>query len=145
MKSMNHLGFRWRYLFVAGGLTILLLLVRDFNNRMMELRHLTVEKDHRAATVTSLVSTRTFLETQVALATSGQLVEKIAREQLKYSEPGDYTIELEEAPGEATEVAQSGLPIIVPVARWELWLALFVDPEILSAKDILQTPDTLLP
>ena len=145
MKSMNRLGFRWRYLFVAAGLTILILLVRDFNNRMMELRQLTVEKDHRAATVTSLVSTRTFLETQVALATAGQLVEKIAREQLKFSEPGDYAIELEAAPGEAQEVTKSGLPAITPVARWELWLALFVDPDTLSARDILQNQDTKLP
>ena len=137
MTSMNRFGFRWRYLLVALALTILILLVRDFNNRMMELRRLSLEKDHRAATVTSLVSTRSFLETQVALATQGLLTEKIAREQLKYSDPGDYTIELEAAPGEAKESDQPTLPVIEPVARWELWLALFVDPNVLSVDDIL--------
>ena len=142
---MNRLGFRWRYLFVAAGLTILVLLVRDFNSRMMELRQLTVEKEHRAATVTSLVSTRTYLETQVALATSGGLTEKIAREQLKYVESGDYAIELEEAPGEAQDISQPGLPVITPVARWELWLALFFDPDVLSAQDIIGSQEAGVP
>ena len=140
---MNKLGFRWHYLFIALGLALLVLLVRDFNNRMVELRRLTLEKDRRAATVTSLVSTRTHLETQVALATAGLLYEQVAREQLKLSDPGDYTIELEEAPGESPETIQPVLPVIQPVARWELWLALFVDPQVLSAKTIFNNSDDL--
>jgi cell division protein FtsB len=139
MKSMNRLGFRWRYLLIALGLSILVLLVRDFNNRMMELRRLTVERDHRAATVTSLVSTRSYLETQVALATAGLLYEQIAREQLQYSDPEDFTIELQEAPAETQQADQPSLPVIEPVARWELWLALFIDPDVLSADDILSS------
>jgi len=89
---------------------------------------LTVERDRIAATVTSMAATYVHLETRVAMATSDQLVEEIARESLKYTNPGDHPIVLLE--GESIEEENPIQPVqaVKPVQRWELWLALFVDP-----------------
>ena len=116
-----------RYVMIALGLLALVLLARDFNNRMAELRRLSVEREHVALQVTSLVSTRSYLETRVALATEGVTIEEEVRES-KYSQEGDIPIVLlpgEDNPEAASPVASS---LSQPVERWQLWLALFVDP-----------------
>jgi cell division protein FtsB len=126
---MKRFRFQWRTLFIIFGLAVLVLLVRDFNSRMTELRMLTVERDRIAATVTSMAATYVHLETRVAMATSDQLVEEIARESLKYTNPDDHPIVLLE--GESVEEEETpiqSVSAVKPVQRWELWLALFMDP-----------------
>jgi len=116
-----------RYVLIAFGLLALVLLARDFNNRMAELRRLSVEKEHVALQVTSLVSTRSYLETRVALATEGVILEEEVRES-RYSQEGDVPIVL--LPGEANPEAATpaASTLTQPVTRWQLWLALFIDP-----------------
>jgi cell division protein FtsB len=126
---MKYFRVRWQYVLMTLGLLALVLLVRDFNSRMAELHRLTVERDRVGAKVTSMIATYHYLETQVVLATSDLFVEEIAREELKYSKEGDNPIVLigdaEDTQGPALQVA----PIVQPIERWELWLALFIDPE----------------
>jgi hypothetical protein len=86
-----------------------------------------MEYERVAATVTSMVETYEFLETRVAQATSDLLVEEIAREDLKYSKPGDYPIILLEGDESVEESGSSVVEAVQPVERWELWLALFID------------------
>jgi cell division protein FtsB len=121
-----------RYILIAMGLLALVLLARDFNNRMADLRRLSVEKDHVSLQVTSLVATRDFLQTQVALASEGALIEEEVRE-AKYSQEGDHPIIL--IPGEP--ISEEAVPAVQtlpqPVTRWQLWLALFIDQEMPAA------------
>ena len=67
---MNILARSWRYSLIVVGIAVLVLLVMDFNSRMSELRRLSTERDRTSTTITALASTRVYLETQVAYATS---------------------------------------------------------------------------
>jgi hypothetical protein len=79
--------------------------------------------------VTDLVSTRSALETQVALATEGVILEEEARES-KFSQEGDYPIILLEAESTPEPVTTTLVTLPEPVSRWELWQALFFDEPI---------------
>jgi len=125
---MTKRRFDWKFALLIVGLLILVLLVRDFNNRMAELRLLSMEKEHVAAQVTSLAATRSHLRTQLALATSGAFLEEKARE-ANYSYEGDITIELMEGKASPDEASPPDQTAITPVARWQLWMALFIDPQ----------------
>ena len=126
MMRRQWLG--WKYALAVIGLAVLTLLVMDFNNRMAELRLLSMEKEHVAAQVTSLAATRSYLRTQLALATSGAFLEEKARE-ANYSYEGDITIELMEGKASPDEASPPDQTAITPVARWQLWMALFIDPQ----------------
>ena len=117
----------WRTIIIAAGLTALILLIRDFNSRMADLRRLTADKQRVSLQVTQLVATKLFLETQVAFAESEDAVRKYAYEEGGMQQEGDNMVIL--VP-EGSQTEQQ-VPVVVtqppPVEKWQLWMALFVD------------------
>jgi cell division protein FtsB len=125
----------WRMIIIAASLTALILLIRDFNSRMADLRRLTADKQRVSLQVTQLVATKQFLETQVAFAESEDAVRKYAYEEGGLQQEGDNVVILVpegEQPEQQLLAAQTPP---APVEKWQLWLALFVDSPALAAAD----------
>ena len=125
----------WKYAVGAIGLLALVLLIRDFNNRMADLRRLTAEKQHVSAQVTSLVATKQFLETQVAYSLTDDAVRKYAYEKGSMQQPEDHLAIPVAVPGDNPEPTPEAEPVEEPVQNWQLWITLFVDP-----KPVARTP-----
>ena len=117
----------WRLFAMAFGLVALVILIRDFNSRMAELRRLTGEKGVVSVQVTSLVETRTALQTQVAYAQSDEVVQKWAYEEGRMVRPGENLVIPLPSESESGESVQELNPIAAPIQNWELWLSLFFD------------------
>ena len=117
--------------YVIGGIGVLalVLLIRDFNSRMADLRKLAADKQKVSAQVTSLVATQYFLETQVAYSSSDEAVREYAYEAADMQQPDDHLAIPVAAPGENPEPTPEAAPTAVPVQNWQLWMALFVDPQ----------------
>jgi hypothetical protein len=125
---MEMLGKQGKTIIVVGLLIVLVLLIRDFNGRMTELRRLQTDADLVSTQYSQLASTQSALETQVAFAESDEAVKQYLYEQGKYSQPGDVVVVPMPAEGGGptpTPVLPTPLPI---VTKWQLWLSLFVDP-----------------
>ena len=126
---MELLGKQGKSILVIGLLIVLVLLIRDFNSRMGELRRLQSEADIVSTQYSQLAGTQSALETQVAYAGSDEAVKQYLYEQGKYNQPGDIVVvpvPVEGSGPAATPVAPTPLPV---VAKWQLWLALFVEPK----------------
>ena len=117
----------WRYFLIGAGCLILILLIIDFNNRMADLRRLSNEKEIVAGQVTSLVETQSYLETEVAYATSEAAVYRWAYEYRRMTRPGDHLV-VPIQPAGSTPVI-TPLPTSTPeiIHNWQVWLSLFID------------------
>ncbi len=129
ITAMKQIKFSWKYALIIVGVIFLAYLIMDFNNRMVNLRNLSEQKDRVAAQVTSLVQTRTSLETQIAYATSEAAVIEWAYEEGQMVRPGDNPV-IPLAPAQSTP-APTPRPIITQPAmkNWQVWLLLFVDKQ----------------
>ncbi len=124
---MDFVRKNTRLVIVVFGLAVLVLLIRDFNGRMADLRRLTVEKEHVSAEVTSLVETKIAIETQIAYAQTDDAVRAWAYEQGKMSQPGDVVVVPLPAEGGTEAAAPTPTPEPEIVQNWQLWLAMFID------------------
>ncbi|MCU0486124.1 MAG: hypothetical protein MUC85_08445 [Anaerolineales bacterium] len=124
---MEILRKNTRYMIVIIGLIVMVLLIRNFNSRMADLRLLTVEKEHVAAEVTSLAATKAYLEEQIEFAKSDAAVPPWAYGEGKMAKPGDVVIV--PLPGEAESQSAEPTPTPEPevVHNWQLWLAMFIE------------------
>ena len=124
---MNKMGNQWRYGIMALGLFALVLLVRDFNSRMADLRRLTREHEKVSAQVTAAVATHSVLQTQDAYAQSPQAVEEWAYSDGGMARPGDQVIYPQEISGETAP--ETPVLDVTPqvINNWQLWMALFMD------------------
>jgi hypothetical protein len=124
---MKNKGNSWKPAFIVLGFAVLVLLVMDFNNRMAELRRLTVEKHDVSARVTSLVETQVSLETQVAYATSEAAVYYWAYNFQHLGKEGDVLVVPIQPEGNLPQ--PTATPAITPqvIQNWQVWLSLFVD------------------
>lgn len=124
---MKQIKFSWKYAIIIIGVIFLTYLVMDFNNRMVNLRNLSEQRDRVAAQVTSLVKTRSSLETQIVYATSEAAVIEWAYEEGRMVRPGDNPV-IPLAPDQSTP-APTPRPIITQPAmeNWQVWMLLFVD------------------
>ncbi len=127
--TMKQIKFSWKYAVIIIGVIFLTYLVMDFNNRMVNLRNLSEQKERVAAQVTSLVKTRSSLETQIAYATSEAAVIEWAYEEGRMVRPGDNPV-IPLAPAQSTP-APTPRPIITQPAMeiGRVWLLLFVDKQ----------------
>jgi hypothetical protein len=130
---MKQSPYLWK--FVAGilGLLAVILLIRDFNSRMADLRRLAAEKEKVSAQVTSLIATKQVLETQVADSLTVDAVRKYAYESADMQQPDDHLVIPVGVPGENLEPTPAAAPAAEPVQNWQLWLALFVDSKVISS------------
>jgi len=115
-----------RYIIVAVGLAVLILLVRDFNNRMEDLRRLTIEQQHISATATTLVQTQTYLETQVVYAGSDEAVADWAYQSGWVKNDEVLVVPLEGGVAQQLETPEPS-PTPQVVSNWQLWYSLFFD------------------
>ena len=124
---MNILGKGWKPAVIIIGFAVLVLLVMDFNNRMAELRRLTVEKNSVSARVTSLVKTQLSLETQVSYATSEAAVYYWAYNFERLGKEGDVLVMPIQPEGSLPQPTPT--PSVTPevIQNWQVWLSLLVD------------------
>jgi hypothetical protein len=117
----------WRFILIAVGCFVLILLITDFNNRMAELRRLNTERDQVAVQVTSLVETQHQLETEVTYATSEAAVYRWAYEYRRLTRPGDQLVVPIQPAGSTPQATP--LPTSTPevIRNWQVWLSLLVD------------------
>ena len=126
---MNAVTKHWKIALMVVGFIIVVLLISDFNSRMAELRRLSAEKERVSAQVASLVETQSFLETQVAYATSEVAVYKWAYTNRRMTEPGDTLIVPIQPEGSAPQPTPAPQPAPEVIHNWQVWLSLFVDSE----------------
>jgi cell division protein FtsB len=125
---MEKFRISWKTLLIGLVFVGLILLIRDFNNRMAELHRLTLEREMVGLESTQKVATYSALETQAIQGESVEAAEEAAREQLKMVEPGDVPIEIIQSDAGAPQPTAIILPTPQTVEKWQLWLALFLDP-----------------
>jgi len=123
---MRRRWLGWQYALMVIGLAVLALLVMDFNNRMVNLQHLSAQKEQVAAQVTSLAGTRSALETQIAYATLDAAVGDEVREE-RWIREGEIPIVPLAPPGSTLPPPPAPQPTPQPEPNWRIWLSLFVD------------------
>ncbi len=108
------------------GLGMLILLMRDLNNRMAELRRLQFESDQVSVQYTQMIGTRNALQTEVEDATQ-VLDQRGLGGKNNLGQPGDVLI-VPVPVGGATPSPTPNISVAAtPAAKWELWLAMFFD------------------
>ncbi|HVP20540.1 MAG TPA: hypothetical protein VMS73_01625 [Anaerolineaceae bacterium] len=113
-----------RYISIAVGLAILVLLIVDFNSRISQLHQLSSEEVLVGATATSLVQTQEAYKTQIAFATSPAGVLQWAYEEEHLVKPGEnLAIPIEE--GSPPTPVPTPQPTVESVQNWQLWYSLF--------------------
>ena len=125
---MKRPGFSWKYALIIIGLFVLAYLVMDFNHRMAALRRLSTQKEAVSEQLAGQKQTQVYLQTQIAYATSDAAVEQWAYEEGEMVRPGDNPVV--PLPPAGGTPAPTPTPVVVatPVANWQFWLWLFVDP-----------------
>jgi cell division protein FtsB len=117
----------WKYILAFIGIIVLILMVSDFNRRTAEARRLSNERDAARAEVTRLASTKEYLETQIAYATSDEAVSEWARQQGHMAQPGD-SVAVVSTPVGSTPMPTPTVSITQqPLDNWQVWYALFFD------------------
>ena len=124
---MKRPSFSWKYALIIIGFVVLAILVMDFNNRMSALRRLSTQKVGVLAQLEGQIQTQSYLQTQIAYATSDAAVMEWAYEEGSMVRPGDVPV-VPLAPAAGTPVP-TPTPVVVttPIANWQFWLWLFVD------------------
>jgi hypothetical protein len=126
---MQRTWLGWKYALLIIGLTVLAMLVMDFNNRMAELRRLESQEKKVVVQITHLVQTHAALETQIAYATSDVAVYEWAYQDGHWVREGDVRV-VPLSPGDSTPVPTvPPPPTPTPPSNWEVWLSLFLDAD----------------
>ena len=125
--DMNRIPFRWQYIASVLGIVIVIFLVKDFSDRMSDYRRQQRAADLVSTERASKMATLTVLQTSVANAEGEQGAVAPAYEELKQGQPGDILIVPLPA-GDQPTATPVPLPLPTPVANWQLWLSLFIDP-----------------
>ena len=116
--------FRWKYLFAAVGLVLLVILVMDFNQRLDTMNHL----DTQLATVrvegTRVMQTQVALTMQVAYAGSDAAAKEWAYKN-GWKEPGGTLIQI--IPGGSAIPTATPPPVVTTpeLQNWQVWWELF--------------------
>lgn len=110
---------------VVSLIVILILLLMDFNQRMVLLTKLRGQEKQLTQKYAQLESTLAALEAEIADAGSDQAVEKWAREEAGMIQEGDIPIVL--LPPSEPIVSDIGQQTVVieRVEKWEIWQELF--------------------
>lgn len=90
-EIMNWVSTLKRRIYLVVGLFILIVMVLDFNNRIADLTRLRAQSEAENNQLIAMQSTESYLETQIAYATSEAAVEGWAREG-HFDQPGDFPV-----------------------------------------------------
>ena len=104
---------------------ILVLLLMDFNQRMVLLTKMRRQEKELDQEYSQLQSTRTALETQIAFANSDHAVEKWAREEGGMVQEGDIPIVLLPPAHPVPTKTPQQSAVIDEVEEWQIWQELF--------------------
>jgi hypothetical protein len=107
------------------GILVLILMVMDFNARLEALNLLRREQEVVGARATEAMQTQAALETQVAYASSDQVVHEWARTEGHYAQSGDQPVVPVGVPGEAPVALESPTPSPTVMPNWQVWWELF--------------------
>ncbi len=107
------------------GILVLILMVMDFNARLETLNLLRREQAAVSAHATEAMQTQAALQTQVAYASSDEVVNEWARVEGHYAQSGDQPVVPVGIPGEAPAVLESPTPDPTPMPNWQVWWDLF--------------------
>jgi hypothetical protein len=117
--------FKWRHVFIAFGLIILVIMVVDFNRRIGELNRLTTQLDSVNHVATEVMQTQVALVTSVAYASSTQAVEDWAYRDGHWVRNDEKPIALIPA-GNVTSTATPPPPRTTQeLPNWQIWWGLF--------------------
>ena len=104
----------------------LVLLLMNFNQRMVLLTKLRGQEKILVEEYANLQGTQSALETQIAYANSDEAVEKWAREEGGMAQSGDVPIVLLPGSDESIQPTPTQAPQVVDrVEQWEIWWELF--------------------
>lgn len=104
---------------------ILVLLLVDFNQRMVLLTRLRRQERQLTERYAQLESTRLALETELIYAQSDEAVERWAREDAMMIQEGDIPIVLL-PPSETRPTLSPPEPLVIEqISKWEVWRELF--------------------
>jgi cell division protein FtsB len=104
---------------------ILVLLLVDFNQRMVLLSKLRGQEKELNQRYSQLESTQTALEIELAYANSDQAVEKWAREEGGMVQEGDIPIVLLPPSGPIPTQTPQPTAVVEKVEEWQIWQELF--------------------
>jgi len=120
---------RWpinaRRVAVFAGILVLILIVMDFNARLEELNLLKTQAGIVRTQATQAMQTQVVLQTQVAFASSEQIVDEWARSEAHYVQEGDQPVVPVGVPGATQEVPGPPTPQPTPKPNWQIWWELF--------------------
>ena len=104
---------------------ILVLLLMDFNQRMVLLSKMRGQEKELSQEYENLQSTRSALETQLAFSTSDIAVEKWAREEGGMVQEGDVPIVLLPPSAPIPTKTPQQNAVVDEVENWQIWQELF--------------------
>jgi cell division protein FtsB len=110
---------------VVALVVILVLLLMDFNQRMVLLTKMRGQEEVLEQEYSQLQSTRDALETQIAFANSDLAVEKWAREEGGMVQEGDIPIILLPPSDPVPTKTPEQTTIVDEVEKWQIWRELF--------------------
>jgi hypothetical protein len=120
---------RWpinaRRVAVFVGILVLILIVMDFNARLEELNLLKTQAGIIRTQATQAMQTQLVLQTQVAFASSEQIVDEWARSEAHEIQKGDQPVIPVGVPGVTPQVPESPTPQPTPRPNWQIWWELF--------------------
>jgi hypothetical protein len=117
--------FRWRHVFIALGLILLVVLVVDFNRRMEELNRLTSQLDRVRAEGTAVMDTQEALVTKVAYASSTQAVEDWAYRDGRWVRDDEKPIGIIPAGNTTPTSVPPPTQSAQEMPNWRIWWELF--------------------
>jgi cell division protein FtsB len=112
--------------YVIIAVLVLVLLLMNFNQRMVLLSKLRGQEKVLVEEYANLQATQSALETQIAYANSDAAVEEWAREEGHMVQSGDVPIVL--LPGSSVSLQPTSVPtpeVVDRVEQWEIWWELF--------------------
>ena len=125
---MKRPNFSWKYAIIITGVVVLAYLVMAFNNRVVNLRHLSAQKERVAAQKGNLEATQSGLEAQITYAVSDAAVIEWAYGEGNMIQDGDHPV-VPLAAVKSTPVPTPTPLVTQPnVRNWEMWWWLFVEP-----------------
>jgi cell division protein FtsB len=124
--KIGPLEINLRRLGIFIALSVILVLILNFNARLEELARLKNEAATVQAQATAVLVTRTALETQLALATSSAAAEEYARGEAHMAQPGDKVLVPIAAPGASPLPTPTATPAFANLTKWDVWMLLIV-------------------
>lgn len=107
------------------GILVLILMVMDFNARLETLNLLRREQALVGGQATEVMQTQAALQTQVAYASSDQVVHEWARTEGHYAQSGDQPVVPVGVAGDAPAALESPTPAPTALPNWQVWWELF--------------------